>query len=190
MVHLLEDVGAEVVSVPGGQEAIDALQTDGIPDVAFLDIRMPETDGPETLKQIRTQRNLDVMKVFAVSASVLDVERKQVLDAGFDAFIGKPFRFEQVYAVLGEQLGVEFVRQQSDVDEGPTDFGSVIIPGGLLERLREAANYRQVTQMENCFNEVEQLGPEGRQLAGRLRELRNQHRMDSIIALLEGIDHG
>ena len=78
------------------------------PDVVLLDIRMPIMDGQEAMKRIRQHEEWSAMKVIAISASVLDHERREYLDSGFDDFIAKPFHFEEVCASLGRLLQVEF----------------------------------------------------------------------------------
>ena len=189
LAHLLEEVGVDVETADGGQRALDHL-SEGRPDVLFLDIQMPEMDGFETLAQIRAHPEWDHVRVIAISASVLDFERKAALEFGFDAFIGKPFRFEQVYACLSELLEVEFVRGASEVESRTANAsGNVDLPPALVERLTEAVTFRQVTQMESCFREMEQLSPGAGQMAAHLRELRQQHRMEEILSLLKETQH-
>ena len=189
LTHLLDEIGAAVDSVHSGQLALAHLgQT--VPDVVFLDIHMPEMDGRETLRRIRARPEWAGVQVVAVSASVLDFERREALAAGFDAFIGKPFRFEQVYACLAELLDVEYVHDgeaKNTETAAAIDWSSVELSAEFSERLREAVTYRRVTQMESCFQEMEQLSPRAGQLAARLRALRKQHRMDDILELLQGL---
>jgi len=113
-----------------------------------------------------------------------------MLEAGFDGFIGKPFRLEQVCACLAALLGVEFIYaapEEKSPEEAEIDWRTVELPTGLVERLWEAAEFRQVTRLEGCFQEMEQLGGEAGRLAAHLRALRQQHDMDSLLALLEGL---
>jgi two-component system cell cycle response regulator DivK len=60
------------------------------PDVIFLDINLPKTNGYEVLKQIRADEKLKDVLVVAVTAQDADTEIPRCMAAGFDGFIGKP----------------------------------------------------------------------------------------------------
>jgi len=187
--HMLADLGATVRVADDGRQAL-ALLEESLPDIAFLDIRMPNMDGLEALRRIRAHPNRSAVKVVAVSASTLTHQRRKMLEAGFDGFIGKPFRLEQVCACLAALLGGEFIYaapEEKSPEEAEIDWRTVELPTGLVERLWEAAEFRQVTRLEGCFQEMEQLGGEAGRLAAHLRALRQQHDMDSLLALLEGL---
>jgi CheY-like chemotaxis protein len=191
LTHLLEGIGAEVDPADSGHDALASL-ADTAPDVVFLDLRMPDMDGFDTLKQIRARPELDGVRVLAVSASVFEFERQGAVEAGFDAFIRKPFRFEEIYGTLAELLGVEYVYAEAASEEPAPrgDWSDIELPAETLARLREAASYRQVTQLESCFRELDGLSPDAAKLATHLRELRRQHRMEDMLAVLEGVGHG
>ena len=104
--QMLEEIGAEVSVAADGQETLELLPQ-ARPDILFLDIRMPGLDGMEVLRSLRQSPEWQQLTVVAFSASVLDHERRQFLEAGFDEFMDKPFRFEQVYSCLARHLGVE-----------------------------------------------------------------------------------
>ena len=60
------------------------------PDVIFLDINLPKTNGYEILKKIRADEKLKSVLVVAVTAQDADTEIPKCMAAGFDGFIGKP----------------------------------------------------------------------------------------------------
>ncbi|MEO8611608.1 MAG: response regulator [Chloroflexota bacterium] len=60
------------------------------PDVIFLDINLPKTNGYEVLKKIRADEKLKNVLVVAVTAQDADTEIPRCMAAGFDGFIGKP----------------------------------------------------------------------------------------------------
>ena len=60
------------------------------PDVIFLDINLPKTNGYEILKKIRSDEKLKGVLVVAVTAQDADTEIPKCMAAGFDGFIGKP----------------------------------------------------------------------------------------------------
>ncbi|NKB66743.1 MAG: response regulator [Candidatus Latescibacteria bacterium] len=187
--QLLEELGAQVVVVENGQQALDYL-ADQRPDILFLDIRMPVLDGIQTIRRIRQQTEWTDLPVVAISASTLDHQRQAVLDHGFNAFVGKPFRFEEICQQLAQLLDAQFEYEEQApvVAAAPTqDWSDVEMPADLLDRLKEAVEFRQVTHMEQCFQQLEQLGDRPAALAAHLRRLRQSHEMDALLALLQSL---
>lgn len=60
------------------------------PDIIFLDLNLPRTNGYEILKKIRADKKLKDVTVVAVTAQDADSEIPKCKAAGFDAYIGKP----------------------------------------------------------------------------------------------------
>ncbi len=96
----LQRNGHHVVAVANGQEALAALQREAF-DVALLDEDMPVMTGPEVLKAIR-ERPTGFGPVMAVALTGYnsDPDRERLLQLGFDAVIGKPFRLDSLDALL------------------------------------------------------------------------------------------
>jgi two-component system, cell cycle response regulator DivK len=61
-----------------------------LPNIIFLDINLPRTNGYEVLKQIRADPKLKDVVVVAVTAQDADTEIPKAREAGFNGFIGKP----------------------------------------------------------------------------------------------------
>jgi signal transduction histidine kinase/CheY-like chemotaxis protein len=96
----LQRMGHHVVAVANGQEALDALQREAF-DVALLDEDMPMMTGPEVLQAIRDKPTaLGSMMVVALTGYNSDPDRERLLQLGFDAVIGKPFRLDSLDALL------------------------------------------------------------------------------------------
>ena len=184
--RLLEDIGVRVTLAENGRQAVEQALTH-TSDILFLDIRMPEMDGPEAAGRIWEALGRDALKIVAISASALDHERREFLEMGFDGFIPKPFRTEQIYACLAELLGVEYeyVEPVEAVEEAPLDLEGIVLPEALFSRLRQAAELSSVTELEKALGEVETLGPEAGRLARHLRGLSQDFKMDEILGILE-----
>ena len=159
------------------------------PDIALIDIYMPEMNGQEAALRIWEALGRDALKVVAVSASTLDHERREFLELGFDAFIPKPFRAEDIYGCLAEQLGVEF-EYASVEDEEPKplpDLQDIDLPADLLEGLSRAAEISNVTELETILTDAERLGENEARLAAHLRTLSQDFKMDEILGILDKI---
>ncbi len=189
LAQMLQDIGVDVAIAQNGTQALTQLR-DSVPDIVLLDIRMPVMDGVETRRRIRLEAAWDPVKIVAISASVLDHERREILQAGFDDFVAKPFRLEEIAASLAHLLGVEFEYANEETSAAETvDWSQVALDEKLVMRMQEAAELFSVMDIEACLREMEQLGGRQQQLADHLRHLRQQHDMRSILAILKEIQH-
>ncbi|NMM46509.1 PAS domain S-box protein [Rhodospirillaceae bacterium KN72] len=71
-----------------------------IPDLIFLDINLPGMSGFDILEEIRDDEQLKDIRVIAVSANAMEGDAEKGMSAGFDAYMPKPFRFEQLQSIL------------------------------------------------------------------------------------------
>src|ERR1700755_2514129 len=97
----LDRMGANVMVARNGFEGLDAIKNDD-PNMVLSDISMPGMDGFELLREIRalgTDRAASV-PVVAMSAFFSDADRMHLLDAGFDAYLPKPFSPERLVETI------------------------------------------------------------------------------------------
>jgi CheY-like chemotaxis protein len=117
--QLLTEIGCVVVLAEDGPMAVETYRLNH-PDIVFMDIRMPSAsvrrdsqstkgeEGLEAAQQIWAEFGHNTAKIVAVSASALIHEQQGYLNAGFDAFIPKPFERQQIYDCLANLLNVEY----------------------------------------------------------------------------------
>jgi two-component system chemotaxis response regulator CheY len=74
-----------------GQEALDAIQAEGEPDLIFLDVNMPVMDGLEFLATSAGAGLVERVPVVIVSTEGRDEDVQRGLDAGARAYLRKPF---------------------------------------------------------------------------------------------------
>jgi two-component system sensor histidine kinase/response regulator len=96
-----------------GEEAV-ALWESWQPHVILMDMRMPVLSGEEATRQIKARmaaRPETVRSVVvAFSASAFNGNRDHFLACGCDEFTGKPFRAEELFAILERRAGLRFTR--------------------------------------------------------------------------------
>ena len=88
-----------------GEEAICQASTCN-PDIALLDLGLPDMDGVEVIKKIRTWSN---MPIIVISARSEDSDKIEALDNGADDYLTKPFSVEELLArlrVTGRRLAM------------------------------------------------------------------------------------
>ena len=84
------------------------------PDIVLLDLGLPDIDGIEVIKKIRTWSE---MPIIVISARSEDNDKIEALDAGADDYLTKPFSVEELLArirVTTRRLSVLHSAMQSD----------------------------------------------------------------------------
>ena len=84
------------LTAPDGQSAILEASSHN-PDIVLLDLGLPDMDGIEIIKKIRTWSN---MPIIVISARSEDTDKIDALDAGADDYLTKPFSVEELLARL------------------------------------------------------------------------------------------
>jgi len=84
------------ITAPTGEAAIAAATTQQ-PDIVFLDLGLPDMDGIEIIKRIRTWSQ---MPIIVISARSEDGDKVAALDAGADDYLTKPFSVTELLARL------------------------------------------------------------------------------------------
>lgn len=84
------------LTAPTGREAV-MLASSHNPDVVFLDLGLPDMDGIDVIRQIRSWSN---MPIIVISARSEDEDKITALDAGADDYLTKPFSVEELLARL------------------------------------------------------------------------------------------
>lgn len=90
-----------------GVSGLEAARAIG-PDVILLDIRMPDIDGFETFRRLRTDPAIAGIPVIFLTANVQDSTRQEARSAGAAGFLCKPYDAQQVMSMIlkaAEQAG-------------------------------------------------------------------------------------
>ena len=88
----------------GSAEDGIALATERIPDLVLMDIQLPGMNGIEALKVLRAQAATASIPVIAVTASVMEQDRRQITQAGFDGYVGKPISLKGFLEAVRQTL--------------------------------------------------------------------------------------
>ena len=78
------------IHAPSGREAVKLIKSDSSIDIILMDIMMPDTDGLEVLKTIRTLDNRHHIPVISVTAKAMKGDREECLKMGANDYISKP----------------------------------------------------------------------------------------------------
>ena len=185
--NMLSEIGVSVREACDGVEAWQEIE-DRTPDILFSDIRMPRMNGMELAQKIRAEYRGRPFTRVAITASTLRHQTQHVLDAGFDAFLSKPFRFHEVYHCLEEYLQVRFVYADTEGQPNHAEASSLRLEldPEVEQRLREAIELSELTELESLLETLRAKDDKGCQkfaecLAQRLAE----YDMDGMLDLLD-----
>jgi signal transduction histidine kinase/CheY-like chemotaxis protein len=103
---MLEKQKLEVIIAINGCQALERLE-EQTPDLILMDCNMPVMDGYEASRRIRSDSRWQHLPIIALTANVLAAERSRCLDAGMNDYLAKPFRREELLALLEQWLPVD-----------------------------------------------------------------------------------
>ena len=97
---LLERRGMKVLTATTGAEAIRLVQSTPDLAIALIDIMMPEMDGYQTIKEIRSRPGLRRLPIISLTAKAMKGDREKCLEAGASDYLAKPVNTEQLFSAL------------------------------------------------------------------------------------------
>jgi CheY-like chemotaxis protein len=96
----LEAYHMKVVSATDGKEALKQLQEHPGVDIVLMDMMMPEMDGYESTKRIKSNPAFRRLPVIAVTAKAMTGDREKCIEAGASDYISKPVDIDQLLSLL------------------------------------------------------------------------------------------
>ena len=103
--ELLRKAGIQCDTCTHPQEALSRLEK-GNYNIVLSDIQMPEMDGFELVQQIREAPNQQIKNIPVIALSARDdMHEKEYQEAGFSAYLNKPYTPEQLYSRVNDLLG-------------------------------------------------------------------------------------
>jgi predicted ATPase/signal transduction histidine kinase/DNA-binding NarL/FixJ family response regulator/tRNA A-37 threonylcarbamoyl transferase component Bud32 len=108
LINFLEPIGFDVLDAVDGQDGLDKAQTFQ-PNAILIDLVMPNLDGFEATRRLRSIPALKDVIVIAISASVFEFDHQQSLQVGCNDFLAKPIQEEDLLQKLQEHLQLEWI---------------------------------------------------------------------------------
>jgi signal transduction histidine kinase/CheY-like chemotaxis protein len=139
--RLLEGAGFQVRVAEDGGQAVEQFEA-WRPQFIWMDLQLPVLSGIEAAEKIRALEGGQEIKIVAVTASAFASQREEVLASGFDDFLRKPYRHQEVFDCLGRHLGIRFAGRKpprtaaAKMSLRPDDLAA--LPPALRDELEKA----------------------------------------------------
>jgi two-component system cell cycle response regulator DivK len=101
---VLQAKGYQTLEAVTGEEGVK-LAKEHRPELVLMDIQLPGINGIEALRQMRADPATASIPVIAVTASVMASDRRNIVDAGFDGYVGKPLNLKEFLDAVARAVG-------------------------------------------------------------------------------------
>ncbi|MGD9223525.1 MAG: response regulator, partial [Desulfobacteraceae bacterium] len=109
--EIFEAGGYEVLLAQTGRQCLELLETEQ-PDIILLDVKMPEMDGYEVCRRLKSNEHGQSVPVIFISASGETASKVEGFEAGGVDYIAKPFEREEILARVGAHLRLRELSEQ------------------------------------------------------------------------------
>lgn len=135
----LEQAGYQVLTAYDGETALHAIRREQ-PDLVVLDLMLPDRDGWEITRIVRSEPSLASLPIIMLTARIEDTDKIVGLELGADDYIAKPFNPREVVARVGAvlrrtrggstppqtvhvgKLHIDLDRHQATINDHPLDL--------------------------------------------------------------------
>jgi len=186
---LLDPLGFDLREANNGMEAVEIFE-EWHPHLIWMDVRMPVMDGKEATRRIKSTKAGGYTKVIAVTAHALEDERREILAAGCDGFVRKPYKDFDIFDALAKHLGIRYLHSDADASEhGVTTFSLNSnqfwdLPRHLADDLLRATQFLEGPRILEVIGHISELNHE---LGEHLRHMAENLQYRDLLAILNGL---
>jgi two-component system, cell cycle response regulator DivK len=100
---VLQVKGYATIEAGNAEDGVE-LARERKPDLILMDIQLPGMSGIEALKVLRADATTAAIPAIAVTASVMQQDRRLITEAGFDGYVGKPINIKEFLEAVRSTL--------------------------------------------------------------------------------------
>ena len=152
--ELLVQHGYEVITAQSGRETLQLVRRESPPDIILLDVKMPEPDGYEVTRILKSDPILKYLPITLLTSMDSQEDVVAGLEAGADDYIKKPYKTEELLARVKCALRIRenYCALRESLERNVT----------LEKRLSERFNFGNIigqsTKMQEIFSLIERIG--------------------------------
>jgi two-component system chemotaxis response regulator CheY len=98
--NIVRELGMEVLEAGNGREGLEQLQQNPDVELVLVDWNMPEMNGLDFIRTVRSQQSYDSVRIVMVTTETESEQVCRALDAGANEYVMKPFNREVLIAKL------------------------------------------------------------------------------------------
>jgi predicted ATPase/signal transduction histidine kinase/CheY-like chemotaxis protein len=181
LMALLRPLGFDVSEARQGREALQAACAVR-PDLVLMDLVMPDMDGLEATRLLRSTPGLHDIAIIAVTARAFEQDRLASLAAGCNEVIPKPVNAERLLQAIAGQLGLAAVTSPTAAEPVAQ---AASLPPAAAQALYESALIGDVVDLLRLLDDIEADQPQLGALISALRDVARQYDMRRIRGLVQ-----
>ncbi|KAJ51998.1 CheY-like chemotaxis protein [Clostridium tetanomorphum] len=163
--ELIKILGWEGKVVNNGKQAIEELENDNY-NLVLMDISMPEMNGLEAMKIIKSKKRFKEIPIIALTAYALVEDKEKLIELGMDDYLSKPIDKERLYYMVNKHLNLDNeyfngFRRLEKVLDGNTELifelGNKIIQIFSKEQMNEIielSNNGQIVELREVIHKL------------------------------------
>ena len=170
--RLLKNYNIITTEVLNGYEAISKINNNEKYDLIFLDDKMPQKNGKETLNEFKKIKGFDI-PVIVLTANVLEGMKEKYIEEGFDDYLAKPINKEELKKILDKFL----IDKKSDIEDTILfSPNSKFEP--LSKELLEEVELVNDIEIDNDIEQIEEKIEEKKQLNYKNKKFLKENNID------------
>ena len=134
----LSEYSYDVRCAKSGVTALQAIQIE-LPDLILLDIRMPDMDGYEVCKQLKSEPRTQQIPIIFISALGDALDKVKAFSIGGADYITKPFQAEEVVVRIQNQLNLHIAKIQLAHAEKMASLGQML--AGITHEIKNPLSF-------------------------------------------------
>jgi CheY-like chemotaxis protein len=149
----LEEYGIELSYAESGRAGLEVLDAQPDVDVVLVDIMMPDMDGYETIREIRSRGHMADLPIVAVTAKAMKGDRQKCIQAGASDYVSKPVDIDKLISVLRVSI------RRADALRIASDNIVTLMPAVVVRlKLLGSVDHRGDRAALGLFQMIHQLG--------------------------------
>jgi CheY-like chemotaxis protein/HAMP domain-containing protein/GAF domain-containing protein len=100
LTSVLESHGMEVLFAENGRDGLETLRENPDVELVLMDIMMPEMDGYEAMRAIRSEERFEKLPIISLTAKAMKGDREKSIASGASDYVAKPVDTEQLLSLL------------------------------------------------------------------------------------------